>query len=82
VAKTSKETKDKWLKEDKYWKWGIFYYNPEDKRILPRKRISWMGWTINFANKKSIVVFIIIMVITLSMITFLPIINTVFKPNS
>ena len=36
------------------WIWGIFYYNKEDNRIFPPKRIPWMGWTVNFANWKSI----------------------------
>ena len=33
---------------------GIFYYNKEDKRIFPPKRIEWMGFTVNFANPKSV----------------------------
>lgn len=36
------------------WIWGIFYYNKEDDRIFPPKRLPWMGWTVNFANSKSI----------------------------
>ena len=36
------------------WIWGIFYYNKEDDRIFPPKRIPWMGWTVNFANWESI----------------------------
>ena len=36
------------------WIWGIFYYNKEDDRIFPPKRLPWMGWTVNFANWKSI----------------------------
>lgn len=36
------------------WIWGIFYYNKNDQRIFPRKRQPWMGWTVNFANWKSI----------------------------
>ena len=38
------------------WIWGIFYYNKNDDRIFPPKRIPWMGWTINFAKPKSIIV--------------------------
>ncbi len=33
---------------------GIFYFNKEDKRLLPPKRIAALGWTINFANPWSI----------------------------
>ncbi|MFV7236118.1 DUF5808 domain-containing protein [Flavobacterium sp. ZB4R12] len=34
--------------------WGVFYFNPEDKRITPPKRIPSIGFTINFANPKSV----------------------------
>jgi uncharacterized membrane protein len=36
---------------------GMFYYNKDDKRILPPKQNKWMGWTINFANPVSIFLF-------------------------
>lgn len=32
----------------------MFYYNREDKRLLPPKYYKEMGWTVNFANPKSI----------------------------
>lgn len=53
-----KALQEQWLKEDRYWKWGIFYYNPEDTRILPPKRNPAYGWTVNFAQRKSIWLFI------------------------
>ena len=40
------------------WKWGVFYFNKNDKRIFPPKRISSFGWTINFANPYSILAFL------------------------
>ncbi|MFN9113863.1 MAG: DUF5808 domain-containing protein, partial [Bacteroidota bacterium] len=46
-----------WQKDPKNWKLGIFYYNKEDKRIFPPKRIASMGFTVNFANTKSVVAF-------------------------
>jgi len=46
---------------DNNWKWGIFYYNPNDKRIFPRKRYG-NGWTINFANPLSIGAFLILLI--------------------
>jgi Family of unknown function (DUF5808) len=49
---------DKWHKDPSNWKAGIFYYNPDDKRLFPPKRISGMGWTINFANPNSVLAFI------------------------
>jgi uncharacterized membrane protein len=33
-----------------HYKWGIFYYNPEDTRAIVPKRWKWMGWTLNFAS--------------------------------
>jgi len=48
-------------KRDENWIWGIFYYNKEDDRIFPPKRIPWMGFTVNFANPKSILAFLMMM---------------------
>jgi uncharacterized membrane protein len=67
--KPSKETLEKWHKDPRNWKLGLFYCNKEDKRILPPKRIAWSGWTVNFANTISVAVFVIIL-ITLIGITF------------
>ena len=41
-----------------YYKWGIFYYNPMDTRIILPKRAPWMGWTLNFANLWSYIIMI------------------------
>ncbi|WP_426274738.1 DUF5808 domain-containing protein [Chryseobacterium sp. S-02] len=30
-------------KESSHWKFGLFYYNKEDKRIFPPKRFG-LGW--------------------------------------
>jgi uncharacterized membrane protein len=32
------------------YKWGIFYFNPDDLRAVVPKRNRWMGWTFNFAQ--------------------------------
>lgn len=56
----SKETLEKWHKDQNNWKWGSFYFNKEDNRLFPPKRIPWMGWTINFANWKSIGAFVLL----------------------
>ena len=39
----------------RYWKWGLFYFNKNDKRIFPPKKIKYLSWTINFANPISII---------------------------
>lgn len=54
--------KDNWHRDPNNWKLGMFYYNPEDKRILVPKKIKWMGWTVNFANPKSVLLFVGILI--------------------
>jgi len=49
--------------DPKYWKWGIFYFNKNDKRIFSPKRIKQMGWTVNFANPISIFSIIVLVAI-------------------
>ncbi len=56
----SQETKERWRNDPDNWIWGIFYYNKEDKRLLPPKRIPIMGWTTNFANPNSVLLLVII----------------------
>lgn len=46
-------------KEDKY-KFGIFYFDPGDPRIIVPKRIWWMGWTINFGNKYAFLLIVLV----------------------
>lgn len=36
------------------WKWGVFYFNPADNRVLPPKRNPVFDWTFNFANTRSV----------------------------
>lgn len=49
-----KETLERWHKDPNNWIWGMFYYNKHDPRLLPPKRIAAMGWTVNFANPRSL----------------------------
>jgi uncharacterized membrane protein len=39
----------KWDRNSSHWKLLIFYYNPEDRRLLVPKRDGLMA-TLNFAN--------------------------------
>ena len=52
------------------WEWGFFYYNKNDERSIVPKRIGW-GWTLNFAHKKAVIGFILIILIILFSINFL-----------
>jgi uncharacterized membrane protein len=47
--------------DDQYWKWGMFYFNPDDKRIFPPKRLYGTGWTVNFANWYSVLAMIVVL---------------------
>lgn len=38
--------------DDKYWKLGMFYYNPDDPALFVEKRFG-IGWTSNFARPAS-----------------------------
>ncbi len=57
----NKEILKEWKENQKYWIWGMFYYNKADKRILPPKQNENMGFTLNFANPKSLVFFLLMM---------------------
>jgi hypothetical protein len=66
--KPDKETQEKWLHDSNNWKLNFFYYNKEDKRIFPPKKNPALGWTVNFANKKSLVIFLLWIGITIALI--------------
>ena len=65
----SPKTQERWNKDPNKWIWGLFYYNKDDKRIFPPKRIAWMGFTVNFANPKS-VLFMIVFILFFVFITY------------
>ncbi len=67
----TKETLDAWHKDPSNWKWGLFYYNKNDKRIFPPKRMATFGWTVNFANPYSILAMIAIVVLILAVATII-----------
>ena len=64
-TKPDKELLKQWSDDPNNWKWGLFYYNKEDKRLLPPKRNPAIGFTINFANKKSLLFFLLTILIPL-----------------
>ncbi|MBO9582571.1 MAG: hypothetical protein J7574_00275 [Flavobacterium sp.] len=59
----SEEEKDNWNQDPKNWIWGIFYYNAEDKRMFPPKKIKELGWTINFANPNSVFLCVVLILV-------------------
>lgn len=68
--KPDKKTIDTWYNDPANWKYDLFYYNPKDKRIFPLKRYG-IGWTVNFANRNSIIAFIVFVLLVLGIIAFI-----------
>ncbi len=46
------KSKDQYYDDDKFWKLGVFYYNPQDPSVWVEKRMGF-GLTVNFASWKS-----------------------------
>ncbi|MEI6680197.1 MAG: DUF5808 domain-containing protein [Mariniphaga sp.] len=69
--KPSQETLDAWHADPSSWKLGVIYYNKQDKRIFPPKRVRGMGWTVNFANPYSILALVALLAATILMIKYL-----------
>ncbi|WP_281231702.1 DUF5808 domain-containing protein [Flavobacterium gelatinilyticum] len=59
----SEEEKNNWQNDPKNWIWGIFYYNPKDKRLFPPKKIKEFGYTTNFANPNSVFALILLLAV-------------------
>lgn len=49
---------------DRYWKAGVFYYNPDDPAIFVSKRVG-IGYTMNFANRTAWLVMVGILLLVL-----------------
>jgi len=58
-----KDNFDNGYSDPSNWKWGIFYFNKDDKRIFPPKRNKYAGWTVNFANLYSIIALIVLIIL-------------------
>lgn len=50
--------------DDRYWKAGVFYFNREDPSVMVEKRFG-IGWTVNFGNPKSWLIFLLPLVFLL-----------------
>ncbi|MDQ6529031.1 hypothetical protein [Flavobacterium sp. LHD-85] len=64
----SEETKNNWENDPNNWIWGMFYYNPKDKRSYFPKKIKELGWHANYANPIFIVIIALIVLIILAFI--------------
>ncbi len=55
--------------QDDCWKWGMFYYNPNDPAILVNKRYG-LGWTVNFGSIQGKLFIILLCVILIAIFFF------------
>jgi len=51
---------DRMIDDPTNYKWGIFYFNRKDGRIVVPKRVRGMGWSLNFGNFYAYVLIILI----------------------
>jgi len=58
----TKKWRNKAPGEAESWKAGIFYYNPDDKRLMLPKRTG-LGFTLNFAQPTAIILFLLLVFI-------------------
>ena len=60
--------------DDRYWKAGAIYFNPQDPSIFVERRFG-VGWTINFGNSKAVIVLVAI----LAAVLLLPLLRLLSK---
>lgn len=52
----------------KYWKWNMFYYNPDDPEYYVDKRFG-IGQTINFAHRTAVLTMLFVIFFPSAVIT-------------
>jgi len=57
--------------DDRFWKWGMFYYNPDDPAMFVEKRFG-IGWTNNFANPKANLLLIVLILAIAALALIVP----------
>lgn len=56
---------DRMIEDPTNYKWGVFYFNPKDARIVVPKRHKMMGWTFNFAHRNYFLILLGIIVLSI-----------------
>jgi uncharacterized membrane protein len=57
------------VNDNRYYKFGVFYFNPDDERVIVPKRIKEFGFGLNFARREAILVLIAIILFVGILIT-------------
>jgi uncharacterized membrane protein len=55
--------------DDKYWKFGDFYYNPDDPAVFVEKRVG-LGWDFNYARTAAKIIMGCIVMLIIGVIVF------------
>ncbi|MWV45590.1 hypothetical protein GRF59_18415 [Paenibacillus sp. HJL G12] len=50
------------VNDDRFWKLGFIYFNPDDPALFVEKRMG-IGWTVNFARPAAWMVFVVTLVV-------------------
>ena len=56
---------DRMIEDPANYRWGIFYFNRNDRRIIVPKHLKMMGWTLNFANLYTYVILFLIVAVAI-----------------
>jgi len=48
------------------YKFQVFYYNPKDKRIIVPKQDKNRGWTLNFGNRFTYIILLVICLVIIA----------------
>ena len=51
--------------DKRFYKFGVFYYNPDDERAIVPKRVRPFGFQVNFARRESVWSIIAIVLVTI-----------------
>lgn len=60
--KSDKQFLDSMCRDTSYWR-GPFYFNTRDPRLMVPKLHASMGWTLNFANPRSYIAILALIVV-------------------
>lgn len=66
----SHETQNEWENDPNNWIWGMFYYNPKDKRSYFPKKIKEFGWHANYADPNYSIIILLLIAIIIFLITY------------
>lgn len=64
----SPEQNDHFHRDPNNWKWGIFYYNPQDERLFLPKKNAGMGITVNYAKREAYLFTLLILGLPIALI--------------